>query len=242
MKKGYDPYNKPTAAKPKPRPNPYKAGPNNPHNNAGPKVRATSSAKGGRAAVSSAQSREFQRAYHTKATGPNSFDGIKGKGFSPRVGEAQFRAAEAGSGMASKNAAKKTAVDAARRARPSKIGWARAGGAAKKGSAVKWGTGGAKVPKPSMLGKAALGKAASVGSKLLKGAGAVGAVVGAAQAGYAVGTALNNKFNISSKMVDYFSPKYDPNAKGRSRTLTKTGSYDSPALKSHLASKKKKGR
>lgn len=206
--KGYDPYNKPTASKPKAKPNPYKASPNNPYNNAGPKVKATSSAKGGRAASAAAKSREFTRAITTKATGPNNFDGIKGKGFTPRAGEAQFRAERAGYGMARKNAAKKTAVDSARRARPSKIGWAKASGAKAKGSAVKWGTGGAGTASPATASRA-LGVASKVG----RFAGAAGAVAAAGQAGYALGTALNKRYNVSGRIVDAVSPKYDPNAK-----------------------------
>ncbi len=247
-KKGYDPYNKPTATKPKPKPNPYKASPNNPYNNAGPKVKATSSVKGGRAASAAAKSREFQRAYYTKATGPNSFDGIKGNGFNPRVGEAQYRASKAGYDMARKNADKKATVDAARKARPSKIGWAKAGGpkaggvkglgtpSSPGGAAVKWGTAGAKKAAPKMLGAYAKGIAATAGRAL----GPIGAVATAGQVGYEIGKAANNKWNLSGRIVDAVSPSYNPNDKGRSRTLTKSGSYDSPALKQHLKKKAKK--
>jgi hypothetical protein len=228
-KKGYDPYNKPTATKPKPKPNPYKAGPNNPYNNAGPKVKASS-----RGPTS------YNASFDRPAKGNNARKALvreADRAFMQNSDKSYTsRAMEANTGMTRKNAARKTAVDSARKARPSKIGWAKAGGGAAKGSAVKWGTAGAKKAAPQMLGAYAKGIAATAGRAL----GPIGAVATAGQAGYMIGTALNKKFNISGRIVDAVSPSYNPNDKGRSRTLTKSGSYDSPALKQHLKKKAKK--
>lgn len=207
--KGYDPYNKPTATKPKPKPSPYKAGPNNPYNNAGRKIAASSTRAGGDLAAAHAGDREILRSMLTKGSGPKGPGVRGGRSFTSRMDVAGDRGSAASSGMMRKNAAKKAAVDAARKARPSKIGWAKASGAKAKGSMVKWGTAGAKKAAPKMLGGFAKGIAAAAGRAL----GPISAVATAGQAGYMVGTALNKKFNISGRIVDKFAPKYNPNAK-----------------------------
>jgi hypothetical protein len=226
-KKGYDPYNKP-ASKPKPKARAYKASPNNPYNNAGPKVKASS-------------------------RGPTSYNAAwrQGRGNNvrkaiERAGDRAFmnnsdkshvaKARSAGTGMARKNAAKKTAVDAARKARPSKIGWAKAGGAKIKGSAVKWGTAGAKKAAVSTLGGYAKGLASVAGAAV----GRASAVATAGQLGYMAGTALNKKYNISGRIVDKSAPTYNPNAKGRTATLHSGGVYKNAALQRHETRQKKK--
>lgn len=201
--KGYDPYNKP-APKTK-TPDHMRSSPRNPRNNAGAKVassgRGPKSIQQSQAArqtgkvdnVSKGMSREFNRATPAK----NTF--TRG---------AAVRGVDAGEGIVRKNAAKAAANSKAARARPSKIGWAKAGGGAK-GSAVKWGTAGARVA-----------KVASAAGRLASFAGNAGNVVGAGMAGYQAGTALNKKYNISGRIVDAISPKYDPNA-GSSRKKRK---------------------
>jgi hypothetical protein len=243
--KGYDPYNKPTASKPKPKPNPYKASPNNPYNNAGPKVKASSSAK--TKSVARAASRASTRSAALN-TPRNSMYGDRGGmrhlSTDPSV--------EATKGMRAKNVAKKATADAARRARPSKIGWAKAGGpkaggvkglgtASRPGGAmVKWGGISAKKAAPQMLGGYLKGLASTAGAAVGRSLGPIGAVVGAGQVGYEIGKAANKKWNISGRIVDAVSPSYNPNSTGRSRTLTKSGSYDNPALQRHHAKKKKR--
>lgn len=237
--KGYDPYNKPTASKPKPKPNPNKASPNNPYNNAGRKIAASSTRAGGDLAAAHAGDREILRSMLTKGSGPKGPGVRGGRSFTSRMDVAGDRGSAASSGMMRKNAARKATVDAARRARPSKIGWAKVGGAAK-GSAVKWGTAGAKKAAPAMLGGYLKGIASTAGAAVGRSLGPIGAVVGAGQVGYEIGKAANKKWNISGRIVDALSPSYDPNSTGRSRTLTKSGSYDNPALQRHHAKKKKR--
>lgn len=131
MAKGYNPYNNVgSKAKPK-RPAWKKPSPNNPYNNAGPKVKTTSRGpfekdwfQPGKSNTLKAGNREAKRAF---AQNPD-------KTQIPRARAAM-------DGMVDKNAAKKAAVDKARAARPSKIGWAKASGAKRTGSMVKWGTG-----------------------------------------------------------------------------------------------------
>lgn len=238
--KGYDPYNKPTASKPKPKPNPNKASPNNPYNNAGAKIKASSRGPTsfdesfGRGLKSDNSIRAYKRAAARQmALNPGSEPAFKYKSNVDRA------SSEASKGMWRKNAARKATVDAARRARPSKIGWAKVGGAAK-GSAVKWGTAGAKKAAPAMLGGYLKGIASTAGAAVGRSLGPIGAVVGAGQVGYEIGKAANKKWNISGRIVDALSPSYDPNSTGRSRTLTKSGSYDNPALQRHHAKKKKR--
>ena len=50
----------------------------------------------------------------------------------------------------------------------------------------------------------------------LRGAGAVGAVYGAGEVGYAVGTAINKKFNVSGKIVDAAMKNREKKAVGKS--------------------------
>ena len=226
--KGYDPYNKPAAAKPKAgKPAYTKASPNNPRNNAGPKIKASSrgptSLKASQTArqagkvdnVSKAMTREFQR-----ATPKNTFST-----------KAAVRGTQAGEGMVRKNVQKTAEVGLKRMTSPTNPKVSKGVNAY-----AKYNQRMTQLPKgvsPTATKAVARGAGRVLGAAG-RIAGAAGAVFTAAQAGYALGSAVNKKYNISGKIVDSISPKYDPNAKtgsGRSRTLTTTGSYDSPALK-----------
>lgn len=237
--KGYDPYNKPTASKPKAKPNRYPASPNNPYNNAGPKVKATSRGPTSYGEVFDRPVKGNNARKALTRSADRAFMQNSDKSFVPK-------AREAAAGMARKNAAKKAAVDSARKARPSKLGWANASGAKAGGvkgqgiqsrpggGMVKWGTAGAKRAPSATLGGYAKGAAKVAGGALsrLNAAATAGAV------GYAAGTALNKKFNISGRIVDAIAPKYNPNASGRQATMYKGGMYKNAALQKHEAAKR----
>lgn len=215
--------------------------PTNPYNNAGGKNPASSRGPTNWSEVRTARDKAIIKTARTNK--PASFNTAARN--SSNVAKAMTRpgsnltsgGVEKGAGMIRKNIIKKAEVGLKRMTSPTNPMVSKGTNAY-----TKYNSRMSALKNTALKGTSTASKAVSVGSKLARGAGVAGALIGAAQAGYAVGTALNNKFNISSKIVDHFAPKYDPNAKGRSRTLTKNGSYDSPALKSHLASKKKKGR
>lgn len=140
MAKGYNPYNNVgSKAKPK-RPAWKKPSPNNPYNNAGKAIKPSSR---GPTSLNDAVNKATKSYYKTGKL-PPSDNAIKA---GERAWQRDFKgtgrasAGAAQDGMYAKNAARKAAVDKARAARPSKIGWAKAGGAKARGSAVKWGTG-----------------------------------------------------------------------------------------------------
>lgn len=222
MAKGYNPYNNVgSKAKPK-RPAWKRPSPNNPYNNAGPKVKASSNgitsykqitdkygrttdsgaAKFSGSNVEKAGKREFSRVNAMRPEGrrmpTNGRPGSAGNYSGPAGG----RAARAEEGMMRKNAVKKATVDKARAARPSKIGWAKAGGAKARGSAVKWGTGGAARAVATGAGRFAAGVAA--------GAAAAASVVGAGVLGYQAGTAI---YNANATKIQDTLDKYVRNRK-----------------------------
>jgi hypothetical protein len=178
--RGYDPYNT--------------AGPKNPASSRGPKSVSEARLRAHRAGVEAGRTGK-----NVQSAMSNSSNAAKAMRHAPTVSEAVNRA----KGMTRKNAAKAAEL----KARPSKIGWAKAGGAKRTGSAVKWGG----------ISRTTGSAAGSLGKTMLGAFARVNAVASAGAAGYAAGSALNKKFNISTKIVDAVSPKYDPNPKKRKR-------------------------
>jgi|CXWL01.1.fsa_nt_gi hypothetical protein len=225
MAKGYDPYNNPGA---KPRKPAYaRPSPNNPYNNAGPKVKG-SGPKGVQQATSKTVNRVTATTGNEGRAATAGYEAGAGQSRKVKRGPSKIGWAKAGGPKAGPKAvpyrinASGNPVNSARLGTPSKPG----------GAMVKWGTAAAKkiahvAPK--------LASTARVAGSVAMGVSAATNVVGAASLGWAIGTEIYNRnaIAIQDKLASLKGPPVD-----YSKTQWKT--FDGPSRIDRNSRKKRK--